>query len=196
MNKNDLRVVKTKKTIHNALLKLLNSKQLTQIKVTELCKEASINRGTFYFHYEEVGDVFEELFEEIMLDLKRSYEEPYKNGFIHNLKTLDPNTVKIFDHVKKYEDFYKVVLAEDVAMKYYYMLFDEICNISNRDTIFSKVDEIKHDTSIMMNSFFYAHIANAIIGFIIAWYRNDFKNPVEEMNELLVRVYTSNVKLD
>ena len=70
MNKHDLRVVKTKKGIHQALLHLLKNKPLAHIKVTELCKAANINRGTFYFHYEEVGDVFKELFEEIMFDLR------------------------------------------------------------------------------------------------------------------------------
>ncbi|WP_342573836.1 hypothetical protein MHH37_16510 [Solibacillus sp. FSL K6-1781] len=42
MNKNDLRVIKTKKTIHKALLLLLKKKSLPQIKITELCKEATI----------------------------------------------------------------------------------------------------------------------------------------------------------
>ena len=96
MNKNDLRVVKTKNGIHQALLQLLQNKPLTQIKVTELCKEANINRGTFYFHYEEVGDVFKELFEEMMLDLKESYDEPYKQMHPFTIETLDPNTFVSF----------------------------------------------------------------------------------------------------
>ncbi|MFP7477549.1 TetR-like C-terminal domain-containing protein [Terribacillus saccharophilus] len=77
MNKNDLRVVKTKQHIHFALTNLLKNKPLPRIKVTELCKLANINRGTFNFHYQDLGDVFKELFEEIMMDLRESYNAPY-----------------------------------------------------------------------------------------------------------------------
>ena len=172
--------MKTKKNIHKALLILLTKKTLSQIKVTELCREAAINRGTFYFHYEEVGDVFEELFEDIMLDLKQSYEEPYKNGFANNIQYLDPKTVKIFDHVKKHEDFYKIVLSENVVMKYYYMLYDHIYMLSHTNTF--------EEDNGMKERFYNSYGANAIIGLIIEWYRNDFINSVEEMNELLVNI--------
>ncbi|MER2000848.1 MAG: TetR/AcrR family transcriptional regulator, partial [Lysinibacillus sp.] len=126
MNKNDLRVRKTKQNIHKSLLFILKSKPLSHIKITELCKEASINRGTFYFHYEDVGAVFEEIFQEAMYDLQESYEQPYRKGFGDGSKSLDPQTIQIFHHVKKYEDFYKVVLSEDVPMKYFYMLYDKL----------------------------------------------------------------------
>ena len=182
MNKNDLRVIKTKKGIHEALLRLLNKKPLTQIKVTELCKEATINRGTFYFHYEEVGDVFSEFFEEIIQDLKASYDEPYKvlgkdNFSVHR---LDPNMVRIFHHIKKYEGFYKIVFSNNVSSNYYYMLFDEIrANLTS--------DENNHH-QITTNKFYYSYQANAIIGMIIEWYRNGFQESAEEMNVYLMEI--------
>ena len=176
MNKNDLRIVKTKQNIHKSLLYLLKNKPLSQIKITELCREATINRGTFYFHYEEVGDVFLELFQEIMFDLKQSYEEPYKKGFLMGENELDPQMIQIFHHVKKYEDFYKVVLSEDVPMKYYYMLYDEVRSL------------MAMSNNLNMNKFFQAYSANAIIGLIIEWYRTGFEKTVNDMNEELVKI--------
>lgn len=112
MKTKDLRVVKTKKAIYQALTHILKNKSLTDINVSELCRQAGVNRGTFYFHYEEVGDVFKEFFEEVILDLQESYKEPYKYISALQLKSsvyknLDPKTVRIFHHVKKYEDFYR-----------------------------------------------------------------------------------------
>ena len=187
MNKNDLRIIKTKQTIHKALLHLLKKKPLPQIKITELCKEAAINRGTFYFHYQNVDDVLQELFEEIMQDLQVSYDEPFKNGFEIHLTNLNPNSVKIFDHVKKYEDFYKIVLSEDASMKYYYMLFNEICKL------IAETDYGEKDTYI--SKYFHAYNANAIIGLLIKWYLNDFKDSVSEMNERLLEVVKFKIKM-
>lgn len=182
MNKNDLRVIKTKRGIHEALLKLLNKKPLTQIKITELCKEATINRGTFYFHYEEVGDVFSEFFEEIIQDLKASYDEPYKVLGKENFSVdrLDPNMVRIFHHIKKYEDFYRIVFSNNVSSNYYYMLFDEV-----RANLITDENNLHHKFA---NNYFYSYQANAIIGMIIEWYRNDFKESVEEMNFHLTEI--------
>lgn len=182
MNKNDLRIVKTKKGIHEALLKLLNKKALSQIKVTELCKEAQINRGTFYFHYTQIGDVFSEFFEEIIQDLKASYNEPYKRigKEKFSVHMLDPHMVRIFHHVKKYEDFYKIVFSQNVSSSYYYMLFDEV-----RANLIT--DEV-HSDSKFANDFLFSYQANAIIGMIIEWSRRDFKETAEEMSVYLTEI--------
>lgn len=45
------RVSQTKKRLQTALLELLKTKSLDRISVTELCKNAHINRNTFYAHY-------------------------------------------------------------------------------------------------------------------------------------------------
>lgn len=174
MNKSDLRVIKTKKNIHEALLNLLKNKSLIQIKITELCNEANINRGTFYFHYQTIEDVFTEFFGEIIQDLKDSYNEPYKHAKSLHLEKIDPATVRIFHHIKKYETFYKIVLSKDVSSTYYFMLFDEIKRNLTND---------RHAASYKaVDDYFFAYQANAIIGLIIEWYRRGFKETVEEMN--------------
>lgn len=176
MNKNDLRVVKTKKIIFNALLLLLKDKPISKIKVTELCKAAQINRGTFYFHYEDVEDVLLELFEQIVQDLEKSYSEPFKKGFDILEQNLEVDMIKIFHHVKEYEDFYRIVFSEDTSMKYYYRIYDVICNLNKQ----SKFGINKNDP------FTISYAANAIMGLLIRWYQNDFKESVDEMNERLI----------
>lgn len=183
LKKKDLRVIKTKKAIYQALTHLLKDKLLTEVNVSELCREASINRGTFYFHYEEVGDVFKEFFEEVIGDLDESYNEPYKHTSTLELKNLvyknlDPKTVRIFHHVKKYEDFYRIILSNNVSTTYYYMFFDAIHTNMIEDSQIGKYDESK--------KYVYAFMTNAIIGLIIEWYRNDFEESVDDMNIHLV----------
>lgn len=180
LNKNDLRVVKTKHNIYLTLTKLLRNKPLTKIKVTELCREANINRGTFYFHYQEVGDVFKEFFAEIMLDLKESYHEPYHHTDFLDVDHLDPKTVRIFHHIKKFEDFYRIIFSKEVSTEYYYMFFEEIRSIfvEDRNVVYPGEP----------NDYLYSFSANAIIGLIIEWYRRDFQESADEMNVHLVSI--------
>jgi len=180
----DLRVVKTKKAIYQALTHILKNKSLTDINVSELCRQAGVNRGTFYFHYEEVGDVFKEFFEEVILDLQESYKEPYKYISALQLKSsvyknLDPKTVRIFHHVKKYEDFYRIILSDNVSTTYYYMFFDAIRSNFIEDSKIGEYDESK--------KFVYSFMTNAIIGLIIEWHRSNFKESVDDMNIHLVQ---------
>ena len=45
MNMNDLRVKKTRKNIFDTFIKLLKRKTLEEITISEICKEAEINRA-------------------------------------------------------------------------------------------------------------------------------------------------------
>lgn len=58
--KRDKRLVRTKKAIISALMQLLTEKDLSEITVTELAKNAGINRKTFYLHYDRVEDIIED----------------------------------------------------------------------------------------------------------------------------------------
>lgn len=62
----DLRIVKTKKVIREALLKLRKTTPLEKIKVREVCREALINKSTFYNHYEDVFALSAEIEDEVL----------------------------------------------------------------------------------------------------------------------------------
>ena len=52
--KQDRRTRYTRQTIKDTFLELLTQKSFTKITVTEICKNAEINRGTFYLHYYDI----------------------------------------------------------------------------------------------------------------------------------------------
>lgn len=51
--KQDMRVLRTKRDLRNAFIELIGEKQFEKITVTEICKRASINKMTFYKHYQD-----------------------------------------------------------------------------------------------------------------------------------------------
>jgi len=178
---NDLRVVKTKQALHNALLTLLSNKPLENISIAEICRVAKVNRGTFYLHYEQKEKLFEEYFQEIVEDLYNSYEEPYRTTKTILKNELDPNTIRIFHHIERFKLFYRIVFSKNVPLTYYYMLFDEIQALLKRDLAQNKIGEITTD-------YYSAYQANAIIGMIIEWYRHDFADSASALNQQLAAI--------
>ena len=68
--KSDQRIIITKMMLKEALLKLLHTRQLNKITITDLCRESGINRATFYRHYEEPKDILNEIRYSIFEDIK------------------------------------------------------------------------------------------------------------------------------
>ncbi len=64
----DLRVIKTRRIIRTALIDLMAEKELSAITITELSQRAMINRKTFYRHYGSVSEVVKELENEILAE--------------------------------------------------------------------------------------------------------------------------------
>ena len=62
----DLRTIKTKKSIENAFLELRQKKNLEDIKVSELCSIALINKTTFYNYYSDIYELSNELEEKYL----------------------------------------------------------------------------------------------------------------------------------
>ena len=58
MDKNsaDLRVIKTRQNIKNAVLELMSEKTISSITITDVSKKTMINRKTFYRHYNSVDN--------------------------------------------------------------------------------------------------------------------------------------------
>jgi len=177
----DLRIVKTKEALHNALLELLKEKSLEIISISEICRKARVNRGTFYLHYAQIEDLFEEYFKEITADLARSYQEPYRRVPVLKITELDPSTIRIFHHIEKYKPFYRIVLSKKVPLTYYYLLFDEIKHLLLQDKEGVLNEGVNHQL-------YFAYQANAIIGMIIEWYQNDFSYDANYLNNQLVQI--------
>lgn len=185
--KKDLRVLKTKSSLNTALVQLLHEKSLDKISISELCKTAQINRGTFYLHYQGIVELFEEYFADITEDLRKAYYEPYLLTD-NKIENLEPDMVRIFHHIEKYKDFYKVVFNRKTPLVYYYQLFEIV-----RGYIYESVSItfIQEDLTCSYSSSFQA---NAIIGLIIEWMNRDFEQTPNEMNELLLQITNNTLR--
>ena len=65
MNKSESKYFNTALRLDEALIELLEEKDLEYITVKEICQRAGVNRSTFYLHYETVADLVNETLEMI-----------------------------------------------------------------------------------------------------------------------------------
>ena len=96
---NNKRKQMSKESIKNAFTLLLQTKSVSEISVTELCKLAHINRTTFYANYESI----DMLCMEIGNDLQDSIKEIYYYD-CYDTKEL----MKILKAIRGKQDIYSV----------------------------------------------------------------------------------------
>ncbi len=60
MNKNESKYFNTAILFDEALIHLLENKDIDYITVKEICNKAGVNRSTFYLHYESINDLLDE----------------------------------------------------------------------------------------------------------------------------------------
>lgn len=90
--KTDRRIIRTKRAIYNAMTELMMKKPLDQITVTDIARNADINRKTFYTYYASPEDVISEAINETLkvfaadmekFDFQKSEKDPeYAAEFI------------------------------------------------------------------------------------------------------------------
>ena len=80
MKNPDTRVQFTRNALKQALLTLMEEKNVDKITVKELCETAGINRGTFYLHYLDIYDLYNQMVEETVAKIAGSFD-PYPDLF-------------------------------------------------------------------------------------------------------------------
>ncbi len=74
MNRKDnARSQKSREAIRAALVALLEKQELSELTVSQLCREADVNRSTFYAHYQDLWDVMDELEEQMDRELLEQF---------------------------------------------------------------------------------------------------------------------------
>ena len=72
------RVRMTKKLLKDAILELMETRNLDKVTVTDICAAADVNRSTFYAHYEDVHHLLREI-ENDMLERMPVLPIPFAN---------------------------------------------------------------------------------------------------------------------
>lgn len=87
--------------IEHAFIKLIQGKEINEISVTDICKEAQINRSTFYANYLDIYDLLDKIKDRMINDFEELYSDELTNDYNSN------DFSKLFQHIKDNQLFYK-----------------------------------------------------------------------------------------
>ena len=180
--KEDLRVVKTRNLLYSTLIKLLEEKSFEEIKVSDICEQALINRSTFYSHY---ADKYE-LFSSYVDDLKKSLtSELEKNTNIKNSKEYYLEMISLFlKHIEDKKVVYSSIMRNNRNSIVMDMAYDAI--IKDVESHIDEYENIKTDIPTQIISKFYV---SAVINVCLEYikYPNKYKKEdiLSYLNSLL-----------
>lgn len=179
MKKNlDLRIVKTKKAIYDALVVLLKDNMFEEIKVSDICKTALINRSTFYAHFEDKYD----LFKSFINDLKESFAMELK-GIADDLSVREYylELIKAFlNHIEGKEDVYRSIVINNRNSIIMDMIYDVVNDDINR-----RIDKTMSGVPSDIVSSFYL---GAVVNIGVEWIKGGKKYSKEQIFEYLEKL--------
>lgn len=106
----DLRTIKTKRAIHEAFLEEIKRKDITELRVTDICAKAMINKSTFYKHYVDINDLIDKMQEEFVDKLMDEFIDKDKLftdtlAFLYGIKNLIGKYENLFTKIFKDQKF-------------------------------------------------------------------------------------------
>lgn len=175
--KTDLRIIKTNNTLYDALINLLKEKTFEEIKVSDICQKALVNRSTFYAHF---NDKYE-LFISLINNLKESLQIELKSIEENNLKDYYLKMIEVFlNHIEGKEEIYKSILINNRSSIIMDMLYDTITEDINQ--------KITKNDKDVPNEIFTAYYLGAIVNIGIEWFKNNKKYSKDQMIGYLDRL--------
>ena len=97
--KNNKRRQASKESIEKAFIQLLQTKEISQITVSDLCKKTELNRSTFYANYLDIYDLADKIRDKLEAEVNKLYE----NELVFNCGN---DYLKLFQHIKENQIFY------------------------------------------------------------------------------------------
>lgn len=166
----------TKDAIKKSFLKLLNEKQLNKITVKDIVEDCSINRNSFYYHFDDIPSLLEETLNEAA-DMLVGLSEP----------------ATIYDCILSAVDF---ALSNKKAMLHIY-------NSPNRDMVYTYVNRVSqravteyvdkfaagYDLCDADKQAIIMYYKCLLIGFLVDWLSGGMKYELSEEIERICKLF-------
>ena len=176
--KDDLRVIKTRKLIYQTLLDLMKEKTFEEIKVSDICSKAMINRSTFYAHYEDKYELLIDFLSNLKEEFARELNESCKENL--SIREYYIRLISLFlDHIDSKRDVYNSIMVNNRSS----IMMDILLSVVNDDILkrFKENDiNLKVPTEVISKF----HLGG-VINIGMEWLSNSNKYTKEEILDYL-----------
>jgi AcrR family transcriptional regulator len=187
MNKSESKYFNTARLMNQALIQLLEEKDIGYISIKEICEKAGVNRSTFYLHYETIGDLIEETVEYIT---EKFYDAFRKNpsDFVEKIADVPLNQLVLVErnYLEPYLKFvydnkgvFKAAIKNPTSMNSFNRY------LSLQRYIFEPVME-RFQIPKDMQKYWTAYYLKGIWAIIEEWLSGDCRETVEQMEHIII----------
>lgn len=100
--RNNARYKMNSEKIETAFLTLILNHKYEDISISEVCKQAGINRSTFYCHYDDIND--------LIIKIESRFAKSMANIFNYGERQTHQAFIDMFNFIKENKYFYKAFL--------------------------------------------------------------------------------------
>lgn len=172
--KEDLRIVKTKKSLYEGLLIMMKDTSFEDIKVSDICNVSLVNRSTFYDHFSDKYELLISLIHDLEEELS---EKLATNQVLTSAKDYYMSMIAaLFQHISDNVDIYSSIIKNNNNGIASDMFRDAILNDVKKSLDNSSMGNLEVPVDII--STFYV---SAVINVCIKYVRDPKKYTMEEI---------------
>ncbi|MDX9888266.1 MAG: TetR/AcrR family transcriptional regulator [Anaerovoracaceae bacterium] len=171
----DRRIRRTRLLLREALIQLLLEKDIKEISILELTDKADVNRGTFYLHYKDIYDIYEQIENEILEEFRVIFEKRCRK---ENQVVLLPIVLEAFEFLAKNIDISIIILSSSDSD-----FLSRLINMGKPkekeewQALFGEMDEDLYE-------YYYSFITSGFVGLLRTWLNEGRKETPKKMGEL------------
>ena len=186
MEKEDLRIIKTKNALRNALVMLMKDRQFEEIKTSDICNIALVNRSTFYSHYEDKYDLLVDIINVLKENLLNDLD---KNTKIVNTKEYYIELIRLLlNHINEKKDVYTKILINNHNSILMDILEDTVMQDINK-----RIKKNKIKTSNIPANIFIKYYLGGVANVCIEWLNNQNNYTKNEIIAYIEKLIPDNI---
>ena len=173
---------RTKKAIARATQELLREKPIIKFTVKEITDKCDLTRNSFYYHFSDIYDVVNWIFEDEVESFVEQYvdEQNFDEGILKGIQFL-------YDNKDMLQHIYRTLQHENVDRYIGRMIDNIIMKLINSMDMDGEYDEETRKVTAL----FYR---SALVGVIQQWLSNDMTTPPEPVAVLCDEVFIGTIK--
>ena len=172
-----------KREIKNSFIKLLTERPISQITVKDIVEDCGVNRNSFYYHFQDIPSLLEEIIVEMTAKVIENLpeESTFEEKVTAALQEINLNKRMIY-HIygSSNREFYEKQLMK-------------ICEHVTRTYIRSREYSERVDSKVL--EFVISYLKCELFGQLIDWLNHDMSYDIVEHSRILCRMFAGSMRM-
>lgn len=171
----DRRTEKTRRALKAVLIRLLQTRSLQKVSISELTELADISRGTFYLHYRDIFDLYQTIQNEVVQGIAAIVAQTSPT---ENEDVLERMISSIFEYLAANIDACEALLRTDSAS-----FLSQIFDVSRPNS--PKEWRVLFGDDEQMRAYAYVFISYGCAGMLKHWIDNGKREEPREISRIV-----------